>query len=109
MLKTSKNMVQNRLKTFQRSLQIKGGEFVVHLKKMLSNDADLSPEEKQKIEEIILIFSQASQNTSTKKEEKEPKEEFISQMSAINLVEKTQTSKRKAAPVLKKNIYGFYQ
>lgn len=40
-LKANKSMVESRLKTFERALQIKGGEFVVHLKKMLTEDKDL--------------------------------------------------------------------
>jgi hypothetical protein len=109
MLRSSKSMVESRLKTYERGLQIKGGEFVVHLKKMLQEERDMEPESHQKVEEIIALFTNASKPVE-KKEVKEEEGPLMTQQVPLLLSsDKPQGHKRKAAPVLKKNIYGYYQ
>lgn len=54
-IKASKNMLQSRLQTYERSLSIKGGEFAVYLKKMIQGN-DLDEESRNKISEVMKLF-----------------------------------------------------
>ena len=66
MLRSSKGMLESRLKTYERGLQIKGGEFIVHLKKMLQEEREIEPESYQKVEEIIALFTNAAKPVEKK-------------------------------------------
>lgn len=49
-LNSSKKLLEGRMKTYERSTQVKGSEFVAHLKKMLRDTPDLQPEAYSKVD-----------------------------------------------------------
>ena len=50
MLKSNINQMDGRMKTYERSMQAKGAEFVAHLREIINNTPDMEPESLAKVE-----------------------------------------------------------